>query len=361
MARTYPVIARNSSFVYKGKAVDVKQVSRELGVRYLVEGSVRRIGIRVRITAQLIDATDGTHVWAERFDREFADIFALQDEITNSIMQILSPELFRVETARAARLRPEGLGAYDCFMRAGWHFNKYSKEDSAEARRLLEKAIELDPQITYVHPLLAMVHYLALINQWTASPGEAVAAVIKCAEKGVALDAGNPLAQMAWGAACSLTQQRDKMIAAFESAIELNPSLTTAHSMLGAYLAMAGRHEDAIAHLEKAVRLNPRDPFNWLSFYGMGMAHFAAGNYEESVKWAKKSVQNREDLAMGYRTLATSYAFLGRDDEARTAFQAVLRLQPDISVSHVRLNLSSADPAFTDRFIDGLRKAGLKE
>jgi adenylate cyclase len=154
---------------------------------------------------------------------------------------------------------------------------------------------------------------------------------------------------MAMGAACSLTQQRDKMIGALECALELNPSFTAAHSMLGTFLAMAGRHEDAIAHLEKAVRLNPRDPFNWLSFYGMGMAHFAAGHYEESV------------LAIAYRCLAASYACLGRDDEARTALQAVLRFQPEISVGLVRLTLSSADPAFSERYIDGLRKAGLKE
>jgi adenylate cyclase len=322
---------------------------------------VRKAGNRVRVTAQLIDASDGHHVWAERFDRELEDIFALQDEITEAIMQALNPELFRVETARAARLRPESLGAYDCYMRGVWHFNNHTREDSAEARQLLARAIELDPHVTYVHELLAMVHYLDVINQWTDSPAESVAEVIRCAEKGVVLEPGSPLAQMAVGAACSLTQQRDKMIEALERAIEINPSLAPAHSMLGAYLAFAGRSEDAIAHLEQAIQLSPKDPFNWLTFYGMAMARFAAGKYEDAVEWAQKSVQGRADFPIGYRCLAASYACLGREDEARTALKEALRLQPEFSIGHVRLTLSSADPAFLDRFIDGLRKAGMKE
>jgi adenylate cyclase len=321
MARTYPVIARNSSFVYKGKAVDMKQVSRELGVRYVVEGSVRKAGNRIRVTAQLIDATDGHHVWAERYDRELQDIFELQDEITDAIMQALNPELVRAESERAARRRPEDLGTYDGFMRGVWHFNKFTKEDNAEARRLFEKTIELDPHLSSTYNSLAI----------------------------------------ALGAACSLTQQQERMIDAFERALELNPSLALAHAWLGAYLALAGRPDDAIAHLDKAVRLSPKDPFNWIAFYGMGMAHFAAKRYEDAADWARRSVLRRTDLALGFRCLTASYAHLGRDEEARAALQEVMRLQPGYTVAHSRLTLSSADPEFADRFIDGLRRAGLKE
>jgi adenylate cyclase len=361
MARTYPVIARNSSFVYKGKAVDMKQVSRELGVRYVVEGSVRKAGNRIRVTAQLIDATDGHHVWAERYDRELQDIFELQDEITDAIMQALNPELVRAESERAARRRPEDLGTYDGFMRGVWHFNKFTKEDNAEARRLFEKTIELDPHLSSTYNSLAIAHYFDVLNQWTDSPAESVGEVVRCAEKGVALDEGNPVAHMALGAACSLTQQQERMIDAFERALELNPSLALAHAWLGAYLALAGRPDDAIAHLDKAVRLSPKDPFNWIAFYGMGMAHFAAKRYEDAADWARRSVLRRTDLALGFRCLTASYAHLGRDEEARAALQEVMRLQPGYTVAHSRLTLSSADPKFADRFIGGLRRAGLKE
>jgi adenylate cyclase len=359
--RWFPVIARNSSFVYKGKAVDVKKVSQELGTRYVVEGSVRKAGDRVRISAQLIDASTGGHVWAERYDRELREVFALQDEITEAIVASMWPELRRFERDRAARKEPQDLDAWDRVQRGFWHFYQSTRQDNRKARSLFESAAELDPHLSTAFSGLAWTHTADIINQWTDSPTQAAGKLLDAAQRSVALDERDSDGQVTLGGAYALTGQQDKAIAALELAVQLNPSSAFAHTNLGLILARGGRPDDAIASHEKAMRLSPQDPMMWTFLFGIAMAHFVAGRYEEAVKWAQRSTQRRADFVLPYRFLAASYAHLGRLDEARTALQEVLRLTPEFSLGSLQTIMLGADSDFVTRMTEGLRKAGLKE
>jgi TolB-like protein/predicted Zn-dependent protease len=359
--REFPVIARNSSFTYKGKAVDVKQVSRELGVHYVVEGSVRKVGDRVRISAQLIDATTGHHVWAETYDRELQDIFELQDEITQAIVASMFTELERFEWERVARQPPQNLDAYDCTQRGWWYFLKQTKEDMTKARSLFERAIELDPRYLEGFHGLGVTHYMDLINLWTDSPDESIAKLTEAARTCVALDEKNAFGQLGLGYTYRITGEAEKAIAALKLAIELNPSLTTAYHELGISLALLGRPDEAIANSEKAMRLSPHDPLMWLFLSGVALAYAVAGRHEEAVEWSQRSLQRKSDWFLSHLVLAYSYASLGRAEAARGAIDELLRHSPDVSLSGLKLLLSTAEPAFAERALDGLRKAGLPE
>jgi adenylate cyclase len=359
--REFPVIARNSSFTYKGKPVDVKQVSRELGVRYVVEGSVRRAGERVRITAQLIEATTGAHVWAETYDRELRDIFALQDEITEMIVGSIQPQLERSELDRVVRQEPAAIDAWDLTQRGFWHYSKFTREDTATAGSLFRQARELDPDSSPACDGMAWVHYYELMNQWTDSPARSIAGLKEAAHRSVALDSTLPFGQLVLGCACIFDGKRDQAKAAFERAIQLNPSFATGYYLLGLWLARWAKSEEAIEKLEKAIRLNPKDPVINFYFYGLAVAHFAAERYEEAVAWAQRSLQARGDFSLALATLAASLAHLGRTEKARAAAEELLRLIPEFSLPGLRLFLSAADPVFLERYIDGLRKAGLPE
>jgi adenylate cyclase len=326
-SRSFPVIARNSSFAYKGKSVDVKQISRELGVRYVVEGSVRKAGDRVRISAQLIDS--------------------------------MGPELWRFEQERAVRQDPQDLGAWDCAQRGMWHLNRLTPKDNAKARSHFEKSVELDPRFVLAHYGLAVTHYFDLAFSWSDSPDRSVAELTRTVGEWAGLDEKDPLGQMALGMAYRVNGQRDKAIAAFELAIRSNPSSALAHFYLGSTLAMAGRSDEAIATLEQGMRLSPRDPMLWAFLIGMAHAHFAAGRYRDAADWSRRSLQARPGWPPSARVLATSLAHLGRVDEARAAFEEALRVQPEFDASISGL-FASADPDFVERFRDGLRKAGWK-
>jgi adenylate cyclase len=356
-----PVIARNSSFTYKGQPVDVKRVSRELGVRYVVEGSVRKAGERVRISAQLIDATTGRHVWAERYDRQLADVFAVQDEVSEAIVVSMSSELRSFEMERAARRKLRNLDAYDLVLRGFWHLSRRNRDDNAEARSLFERASELDPRYAMASAGLAFTHYLDLAYQWSDAPERSIAELTRAAQRSVALDAKEPLGQLVLGAAYSFTGPQDRMLAAFERAVQLNPSLPLALNLLGGYLALTGRPDDAIEHLETAMRLSPRDPIMVYCLENMAVAHFAAGRYEEAVDWAKRGIQADAGYPKLHAHLSASYAHLGRPEEARRAFEELSRLQPGVSQASLKLAMPSTDPEFLERYLDGLRKAGLKE
>jgi TolB-like protein/cytochrome c-type biogenesis protein CcmH/NrfG len=355
-SRFFPVIARNSTFVYKGKAVDVKQVSSELGVRYVVEGSVRKVGNRVRINAQLIDATTGHHIWAERYDRELSDIFALQDEIVETIVGSLGPALSRAEIRRAMRRAPEKLDAWDCARRALWHLSRYTKEDAIKAQSWLRRAIELHPDYSTAFSLLAITHIFETIYRWSESPEQSSADALRFAEKSFALDEEDPSALSALGFSCSLTGQR--AIAILERAIHLNPSSALAHWALGAALTPAGRPDEAIPMLHKAIRLSPHDPWMHEFQFNLGAAHFLAERYQEAVTWGNRSLQLKPDQPGVYRLLAASYGHLGQTEEARRALDVLLRLMPDFSSAHLRFFLP---PAIVERYLDGLRKAGWEE
>jgi adenylate cyclase len=357
----FPVIARNSSFVYKGKSVDVKQVSRDLGVRYVVEGSVRKAGDRVRISAQLIDATTGAHVWAERYDRDLGDIFALQDEITEALAASIEPTLRESEYARSAHREPRNFDAWDCANRAFWHLQRMTPEDNAKARKLFKQAAELDPELPRAFYGLANTHLADFLFQWSDSPDRSIVEGTEAAQKSVALDRRNPYAQVALGLAYYSSGERAKAVAAYEQAVELDPSSAVGHTYLGGALAVGGKPEEGISHLEKAMRLNPRDAMSFITFASMANAHFAARRYEEAAEWAGRSIQQRPEFHAPHRVLAASCAHLGRLEEARAAFEDLLRVQPGFSEPFLRATSPNADEGYLDHLLDGLRKAGLPE
>jgi adenylate cyclase len=289
--RRFPVIARNSSFAYKGKSIDIKQLSAELGVRYAVEGSVRKADDRVRITAQLIDATSAAHVWAEHYDRELRDIFTLQDEITEAIAAAMYPELQRYEWKRAAQREPEDLDAYEHVMRGWWYIQQYNKQDNAEARSIFHRAVELNPKSSGAYAGLAWAHYLAVVFQWGAVADQSIAQLNRAARRSVELNAENPSGHIALGQAYSLAGQPQEELAALQRAIELNPSNSFAHAALADCLVGQGRSEEGIRHLEKSMRLSPRDPLKWYCFHVLGKVDFGAERYEENVEWQKRSIE----------------------------------------------------------------------
>jgi adenylate cyclase len=356
-----PVIARNSSFVYRGKSVDVKQVGRELGVRYVVEGSVRKAGKRVRITAQLIDATTGLHLWAEQYDRELEDIFALQDEITQAMVSSISPEFQRSEQERALRREPQNLGAWDISQQGWWHVTRPSRENNLRARSLFERAAQLDPELAQAFAGLAWTHYADLLSQWSEAPARSIEELERAARRSVALDSNEPHAQLVLGHIGALTGKRDQMIAAYSLAVQLDPSFSFGYFSLGMSLARAGRPEEGIENLEKAMRLSPQDSWMWLFFHGVATAHFAAARYEEAVEWSQRSLQRMPGWAVTLSILAASYGHLGRIDEAQSALREVRQLNPEFSLAGLRLFLSAASPDYVERYIDGLRRAGLEE
>jgi TolB-like protein len=263
--RDFPVIARNSSFTYKGKPVDVKQVSRELGARYIVEGSVRRSENRVRIAAQVIDATTGHHVWAETYDRELQDIFELQDEITQVIVSSMYPELTRSEQAQAARKEAQNLDAWDCVVRGGWHVLRVTREDNAKARSLCERAVELDPAFAKAFAVLAMTYTVEGLFGWTDSRARSIEKANGLSRRSLELDEREPLAYVALSHAFGLAGQPHQMIAALERSIELNPNHAGSYGELGLHLSYMGRPGEAIEHIDRAMRLSPKDQLPGLS------------------------------------------------------------------------------------------------
>jgi adenylate cyclase len=359
--RWFPVIARNSTFVYKGKTVDIRRVSRELGARYVVEGSVRKVGDRVRISAQLIDATTGHHVWAERYDRELKDIFALQDEITEAIAAAMNPELLQFETERTVRREPSNLDAWECAHRGWWHLFQRTEDRNAKARSFYEEAIRLDPQFVWAHYGLAVTHLNDLLDGVAESPDRSVAEIVKAARTCIALDDKDPFGHVALGLAYSLTGQRAEMLAALRLAVQLNPSLASGYRWLGLYLAMVGESDEAIAALERGMRLSPQDPQMWHFLFGMALAYSAAGRSEDGVRWAQRSLQRRPSSVGAYALLAVNLTRLDRLEEARMAGREILRLNPAFSLASMKRLLSAADPAFVEGTIADLRRAGFEE
>ena len=350
----FPVIARNSSFVYKGRAVDIKQVRRELSARYVVEGSVRRAGDRVRISVQLIDAATGHHIWAKRYDRELQDIFVVQDEITEAVVASMYPTLEQFDRERAARWAPENLDAWDHAQRGWWHLNQLTKGHNAEARRLFERAIELDPQFASAFSSLAWAHYLDITLLWTDSAERSLAEMLRAAERSIVLDDGDPMGYLALTAALQLTGQRERARAAVNTALELNPSLAMA------YYWSAALSEGGIEELEKAMRLSPQGPWMWIFLEGLAHEYFEIGQYEEAVSWGERALQRRPHLYV-HLLLAASYAQLDRVEEAHAALEQALALQPDVTLAAVEPLYSPWSPTNVERYLDSLRKAGLKE
>ncbi len=353
------VIARNSTFAYKGKPVDVKHLGQELGVRYVLEGSVRKSGQRVRITSQLIDATTNNHIWAERYDRELSDIFALQDEITASVAAAIEPKLLAAEGIRAESRSIEDLNAWDLVARAVSHFWKLTAAESATAIAMLRQAVQRYPDYAPAHSMLAFALVVSAHLGWTASASDRAFAA-ECALRAAELDDQDPWAHVALGYLAFTARQTDEAIGCFRRALALNPNFAAAHGYIGFALACDGRSEDAIENSQRAIRMSPRDPLNFFFVGGLAAAHYLAGRYVEAVDWARQQVQMRPGSPSGHRILCASLAQAGLIEEARAAMRLLRQVQPNISVAWIKASVPYPDHTMP-RFLEGLRKAGLTE
>jgi TolB-like protein len=365
--RDFPVIARNSSFTYKGKPVDVKQVSRELGVRYVVEGSVRKTGDRVRISAQLIDATTGGHVWAESYDQELEDIFTIQDEITTGIATAIGVKLVQTEEERTARQPSQDLTAYDLLMRGRWYGWRGWMEGNfqlvrVEARSLFTQAIEIDPRFATAFAWLAWT-YLADWYSPSDSPAQALEEAERGARRSILLDPELAVGHAVLGHLHQIRGEPNEALGAVRRAIESDPTFSASYQYMGFILAEVGEPEEAMAALEKGMRLSPRDPLLSEFLRAKGRAHFAAQRYEEAAECAKQSIaQGRTILGVAWQDLAAYLAHLGHLDEAAAAFrEGEVHFVWTSTETELRRMFSYFKPDLLERYIDGLRKAGLKE
>jgi TolB-like protein/Tfp pilus assembly protein PilF len=357
------VIARNSSFTYKGRAVDVKQVGRELGVRYVLEGSVRKVGNRVRIAGQLIDAASGVHIWADHFDGALDDIFELQDRVTASVVGIIEPKLRHVEMERARRKPTESLDAYDLYLRALAQYRS-SYEHNREALQLLRRAIAIDPRYATPYGLAALCYQYQRARSWVPPSDPALAEGIRMARRAASLGKDDPeTLRMAGLALALLSSDLHAGVALIDRALTLNPNSANAWSASGWVRAYLGDSETAIAHFERSARLSPLDASAFIWSLGFVFAHFMAGRYQEASAWCDKTLHEAPDHPPALRIKVATCGLLGRLDEGRVWVKQLLAVNPDTTVSSMRLyyDVAMKKPGSIEAFLDGLRKAGLPE
>jgi TolB-like protein/Flp pilus assembly protein TadD len=355
------VIARTTSFTFKGKSIDIRQVGSELGVRYVLEGSVRRISNRVRITAQLIEAATGNHIWAERYDRNLEDIFSVQDEITAQVVGSIHPEVLSAEMQRARQKPAESLDVWNYAVRARWHVLRLTREDNAEAKRLFGKALELEPNYVPALSFLVYCHINDVLFGWSQAPPQSITEARRLARLAASLDENDPWVQCALGLTEFIAKNPDTASAHYRKAIELNPNFALAYGYLSIQLAYAGEAEAAIEAGHKAIRLSPRDPELFHFHVAISLAHFVAERYEEAVTWSNKVMAERPETPAWRRVLAASLAQLGQIAEARKAMEGLLSITPGVTATLLRNIVYFKRPADFDRYIEALCKAGLPE
>jgi adenylate cyclase len=359
--RSLFVIARNSSFAFKGQSIDVKEVGRKLGVRYVVEGSVRRSGNRVRVTAQLIDAVDDKHLWAERYDRELEDIFTVQDEVTHAIVSTIEPHLASTERQRARRKPTESLDAWECYQRGLWHLYQYQRDDLSEGLKLLERAIALDPTFSSAHAGLALSLYYFVILGFATDRDAELKRALGAGKTAVKLDEDDPFAHVALGRVHTLHREHDTAIDQCDIAISLTPSYANAHFGRAHSLWMSGRAREAIAAHDEAMRLSPRDPVLWAFMASKAIALIMLGRYEEGLDWALRAQRQPNTALWAFLPEASALALLDRSDEAQAALERARQLQRDVSVRFVDQTLPITDTDYRALFVGGLIKAGMPE
>jgi TolB-like protein/Tfp pilus assembly protein PilF len=354
------VTARNSTFSYKGQSPDVRQVASDLGVRYVLEGSVRKARNRVRISAQLIDGETGKHIWAERYDRDLEDIFAVQDEITQTVVGAIEPELTKAELRRAKTERPENLDVWDLCQRGWWHRFQHTKEDFAQARQYFQRTIDLDPEFGSAYAGLAEVLAMEVIFRFTDTLVEHREEAVRAARKGVELDPEDARARISLGRAFVAAARPDKAIREFETAIKINPHYAIAHYQIGLAYLNLGRTEEGIPHIETAIRLSPNDIYMGAFLARLGQGYLALRKYEKAVEFSREALRHKitQWPANAYEVSALGH--LGRREEAREALRELLRRKPGLKVSHLREGFISVAPSGLEDFFDGLRKAGLE-
>ena len=359
--RWFFVIARNSSFTYKGKAVDVKRAARELGVRYILEGSVRKGGNRVRITAQLVDATTGNHIWADRYDGELADVFALQDEITKKVVAAIEPKLLEAEALRSQSRSAEDLDAWETVMQANSLFWRMTEREGAVAIDILNRAVERYPDYAPAHSMLAFMlvlsHHMTLTNA-ISSPGSQLTRAAELGARAAELDDSDPWAHLALGYVAFMQRRTTESVAEFRRALQLNPNFAAAHGYLGWTLAFDEQSDSAITHLEEAMRMSPHDPQNAIFNVGIAIAHYMSGHYDAAIASCRAAFQHRSGMVRGTRIYIASLAEAGRLEEARTALARMKETNPDLSIAWIEQNVPYTPGAMV-KFLEGMRKAGL--
>jgi len=352
------VIARNSTFTYKGKPVKVQQVSEELGVRYVLEGSVRKGGDKIRITAQLIDAITGNHLWAEQYDRDIKDIFAVQDEITKNIITAMQVKLTKGEEVKAASKGTKNLEAYLKYLQANELVNKINPESNALAKQLAQEAIALDPDYAWAYYILGRSNMMDVWVKTSKSPKESIGKAIELAKKAIALDDTNTEAHGLLGFLFSMTKQHDKAVSEAEKGVALNPNSAYAHFIMGKTLFFAGRSEESIPEYKKAIRLNPIPPNNHL--WSLGLSYAYTEQYDEAIKWCEKAVRQEPNDLLARMMTTVVYSLSGQDENARAEVAEVIRIQPKFSLEKFEKKLTYKKEVDKERFLGALRKAGLK-
>jgi adenylate cyclase len=360
------VIARNSSFTYQGRAVDVKQVGRELGVRYVLEGSVRKAGNRVRIAGQLIDASTAAHLWADRFEGALDDIFDLQDRVTASVVGAIAPKLEWAEIERAKHKPTESLDAYDHYLRGRASFHRATTETNREANeealRLLYKAIELDHEFSSAYGLATLCYWWRTLHGWTVDRAQEIAEAQRLARRAAELGHDDALA-LSWAglALAFMVHDLSAGAALTDRALAVNPNMAWAWGNSGWIKLLLGEPELAIEHFARSMRLSPRDPWTRAAYHGISIAHFLAGRYDDASSWAERALGEAPNHAPALGTLAAANALAGRLEEAQKAIARMRELDPAYRISGVKDRLPSRRPEDIARFEEGLRKAGLPE
>jgi TolB-like protein len=356
--RWFFVIARNSSFTYKGKAVHMSQVGAELGVGYVLEGSVRKGGDRVRITAQLNDVTTGSHLWAEKYDRKLADVFAVQDEITKAIVAAIEPQLYAAENFRARRKPPDSLDAWDLVMRALSHYWRVTRQDNVVAQALLEKAITIDPGYGQALGVLATSYTFSAHMGWADMSGMAPIAE-RAALAAIRADSEDPWAHFALGSVFLFRRRFEDSLAEFESALDLNPNFSLAQGYYGLTLSYCGRWQEGCVAAQRALQLSPRDPCSAIFCGISAYSHFVGRKYNEATRLAREGIRQRSDFVGGHRVLTAAAGMAGHLDVAEAALLELKRAQPNISLAWIAEHMPIRDQAECEHYLEGFRRAGL--
>lgn len=357
--RWFYVIARNSSFVYKGKPVNLKDVGEQLGVGYVVEGSVRKEGERVRITAQLNDVATGSHLWAEKFDRDLKDVFAVQDEITQSVVAAIEPQLYAAESFRAQRKATDNMDAWDLVMRALSHYWRVTRHDNLVAQAFLEKAISLSPHYGQALGLFAASNVFSAHMGWQ-DMATALPLAERAALAAIHADSEDPWAHYALGSVYLFSRRFDDSIAEYELTLRLNPSFSPARGIYGVALAYRSRWEDGDRAARHALRLSPRDPFAAIYCGVAAYCQFIGRNYEEAIRLSRESLRLRSDFVGAHRVLTAAAAMTGQLDVARSALEATIRAQPTISLAWLASEMPIEHEAERVHYVEAFRRAGLR-
>ena len=354
------VISRHTAFTYRNSSVSTKQIGRELGVRYVLEGSVRRSGNHVRATAQLVDAEIDTQLWAERYDRSRADLFELQDEIVTAIAGAIEPELLKFERGRIAGLPQQSEDAYELYQRGMFHHYRQNGEDNLKAQAYFRRALVSDPHSPQATAALSIALTIAAYLSWAENPERNYEEAFELGQRAVTLDARYPNAHFALALICMWTGRTDRAAAEFEEAIRLNPSFAAAHAVLGVVLTFRGQPEAGVASVEKGIQLSPRDPrlFIWLS--GLAAGHYQLRNYAQAVEIGRRSWTLNRNYITGLTYVVAGLAQLGKIDDASAALVNLREFDPDLRALRTTLQRLYENQVGSDHLLEGLRKAGFR-